>query len=897
MKTIKIFLLLISFFFLGEGLINAQDLDNFHSTNDYSTNPVINNINNNGYTTHWSDTYLKTFRYGSLYKMAVKDVYNSIMQNKVNIAEELGVSGLSLQEGFINELLSSKTEVLNQPTLNELESAINKTDVLVFTSPDSESGKKLLNNAGDIHQWKEGLTSHQFKAIDFTPTDVFYLENGNRKIFAVISSDSQALSKMQSLLKDTKKIVDSYDFRKGWMGVETLYKSVTCDFAHPVEVISKGMNEGNSWFVFSGYNEFRAKKEYKSWMDQIERSVFIGVGAYSGKRKFVFGCDNWDGLQEQDIEDQAYVDFVKEKHGYVFRPVYISNKEENEKIYDGYIVNEGNKEQLDNENLPFVNLTKSFSNGSTSSMVLFLSKGEKLNEESIIRAIKDRREIAVLPEGKIIGGAYFRNAMQLLMLDRVFLENYFGDRININTEVIGSEVKVTITNCSSTPVLGNLSLSSSASLKINDNKKEISIPANDKKELSFNVTIEKEATEKTNIIGVDFSWEKGNKSTIAMMDLPSAIHVHKLLYGQAPVVKYPVSILNFSKQSSFPVKVQVVKSSNPGKVVFEDVQQCEIAPDTYKDLSFDLKLSSDNYDVIVTALGCEAKTQLGVGNEKGHPSLKTVDLNNDGVNEYQLENDKVKVTLLATGARVIEYIVKSKDDNVFFKSWPEKPVDDRQPFRKRAFYPYGGFEDFLGQPSLETHKVYDAEIVKSEGNSVAVKMTSDYFGNQLEKTFTLFGDSPLLEIKYKINFVNKETDMIGPQPILELGEAHDSLDVFMIPDVEGLLKYKMRQDKYYGHIFTLTEGWQAGIDTKENVSFVGAFPVDQPDFLHMWMNHPNNHGARHYYVEFQPWIRITKKNTMYFSYFMWADEGSWENGVKELRKRNLITKSKLNKKK
>ena len=130
--------------------------------------------------------------------------------------------------------------------------------------------------------------------------------------------------------------------------------------------------------------------------------------------------------------------------------------------------------------------------------------------------------------------------------------------------------------------------------------------------------------------------------------------------------------------------------------------------------------------------------------------------------------------------------------------------------------------------------------------------------------------------------------MIGPQPILELGKEHGPEDVFLVPDVEGLLKYRMRTDSYYGHIFHLEEGWNAGYDTKENVSFVGAFPLEQPEFLHMWMNHPKNPGAHYFYMEFQPWIHIVQKNIMYFSYYMWAAEGSWEKGVKALRERNLV---------
>jgi hypothetical protein len=57
----------------------------------------------------------------------------------------------------------------------------------------------------------------------------------------------------------------------------------------------------------------------------------------------------------------------------------------------------------------------------------------------------------------------------------------------------------------------------------------------------------------------------------------------------------------------------------------------------------------------------------------------------------------------------------------------------------------------------------------------------------------------------------------------------------------------------------------------------------------MWMNHPRNPDAHHYYTEFQPWVPIDQKTTMYFSYYMWGTGGPWQNGVDALRKINLIS--------
>ena len=47
--------------------------------------------------------------------------------------------------------------------------------------------------------------------------------------------------------------------------------------------------------------------------------------------------------------------------------------------YDGYIAGEGNKEQIDSENVPFILKTGKLEDDALSSMVLFLDKGEPLH--------------------------------------------------------------------------------------------------------------------------------------------------------------------------------------------------------------------------------------------------------------------------------------------------------------------------------------------------------------------------------------------------------------------------------------------------------------------------------------------------------------------------------------
>jgi hypothetical protein len=864
----------------------CQNLDDFKYNGSFhpDENAVSTNFQFNGYTNYWHDISVDWIRYGNLFKMAVPNVDYTIAQSKVDIADDMKMPGLSLQEGFLYNLLNGEFVSIDQPSLQKLGESVKNNNVLILIDPDTDTGKKLIDKLPKEDAWKEKLKSHQSGAKDFTVVNAFYVENGTRKIYVISSKSKEIRDKLSEMIDNTKNLLRKYDLRRGWFGAETLLKSVTCTAGHPLEVIGKGMNEGNSWFTFSGYMEFLTQKDLESWLAKVKIPVIADVGYGQ-----VYGCKNYDGLQVQSMfTTESWVNFAREKEGYIFRQVFDTSADPYH--YDGYIAGEGNKEQIDNENVPFVATTGTLDNDAVPCMVLFVNKGEQLTKKVMWESIMNRHEVAVLGNGKMMGPALYRNALELLLLDRVFLEEYFGDRINLEASTKDYQLNVTVTNTYSHAVSGALEIVLPPELKITANlSAQVNLPANSSKTLQFVLQPMASAMNKTNPIALHYTWGTNKKSTLTMLDLPRAISVQQLLYGHSPKVIYPVTIHNFSDKQTFPVKVEVFDKNNPKKVVYTSSKTCTAGTGTFKDMSFDLEVPPGSYNVKVSSLGLENLSQLGVGAATGAPYLYEVDLNSDGIMEYRMENDSVQVTLLATGARVIEYIVKSRRDNVLFKLWPEKSVDDRRAFRKRGYYPYGGFEDFLGQGSMETHKIYDVEILKKEGDYVRVKMTADYFGNKLEKIFTLYGNSPLLEIQFALTFKNPEANVIGPQPILELGARHWTEDVFTVPEKDGLHEYRMKPEKYYGRLFFLKEGWNAGYDTKEDITFVGAYPVTEPLFLHMWMNHPSNGDAHYYYTEFQPWIPIYQKSTMYFSYYIWGAGGAWQNGVKALRERNLIT--------
>jgi hypothetical protein len=888
MKTIfKFFCLLPAFIpVLFNNILSAQNLEGyrFYGTFNPDENSVLTNFQFNGYTDYWHDIYRHNIRYGNLFKIAIPDLDITIAQSKVDIAEDIMIPGLSLQEGFISNLFNGQYVLLDQPSLQKLVESTVNNNVLVLVDPDSDAGKKLVDKLPKENSWKEKLKSHQFGARDFIEVNAFYLKNGTKNIFIISSKSKELREKLSKIVENTKTLIEKYDLRRGWFGAETLLKSVTCTAGHPLEIIGKGMNEGNSWFTFSGYMDFLAQKELTGWLAKVNLPVIADVGYGQ-----IYGCKNYDGLQVQNMfTTESWVKYAHEKEGYVFRQVYDPDADPHH--YDGYIAGEGNKEQIDNENVPFVTTTGSLDNDAVPCMVLFIKKGEQLTKQLMWESIMSRREVGVLGSGKMMGPALYRNALELLLLDRVFLEEYFGDRINLEASTNNYQLNIVITNTYAHAVSGTLDIALPPELKMADPlSTPVSLPAGSSKTIRYELQPSANAMAKTNPVAIHYKWESGKKSTLTMLDLPPAISVNQLLYGHTPKVTFPVSIHNFTDQPTFDVKVEVLDKNNPKKVFYSSSKQCSTETGTFKNMSFDLEVPPGSFNVKVSALGIEFISQLGVGKAEGAPKLSVVDLNDDGVDEYIMENDSVKITLLATGGRVIEYYIKSRNDNALYKIWPIKPIDDKREFRKRNYYPYGGFEDFLGQASMETHKIYDTEILRKEGDYVRLKMTADYFGNKLEKTYTLYGNSPLLEVQFAITFKNPEANMIAPVPVLELGKRHWTEDVFTVPENDGLHEYRMQPERYFGRVIFLKEGWDAGYDTKEDISFVSTFPVKPPLFLHMFMNHPRNPDAHFYCHEFQPWVPIVQKNTTYFTFYMWGAGGKWQNGVKALRERNLIT--------
>lgn len=847
---------------------------------------IENDFRFNGYTTYWKNVHQQRYRYGNFFRLNIPDVRSAVIHAKADVSVTLGLPGLQLQEGFIHGLLTEdpKYRVLDNPTMDELNAAVGEGNVLVYADTTTVVGKELAKKKDESGQ-KERIV-YQANGINHTCVSAFVLRNRKRTLFAVVGTSQDKLTRFRSLLENTMEVISDYDMKRGWFGAQTLIKSVTCTPGTPVDVMGIGLNEGNSWFVFDGYMEFLAQKEIDDWVTESGLPIVSDVGFPP-----IYGCTDYEELQVQLMfTPQDWIEYAKSKNGYVFRQV--DDKQEEDLIYNGYYANPGNVRQINNEDKPFVIQTGDLLSGATSHMVLFNKKGDPFDKVKLWDAIMNRRAVAIADGVVMMGDEDYRNALQMLFLDRIYMENYFGDRINMETKIEKNKLTLSITNLYNHPLQGDLKIDVPPQLSI-EGELELSVRLKAGESGLFTFTIEptEKSMNRSNVVSFSFDWGgQFPKYTMVNFNLPPAVSVHKLLYGTSSGIRYPVSVHNFTTQDSLDIEVKVVAINEPLNTVFETEEKVYVMSGDYCDIAFDLELPEGNYLVFATALGVTAETQLGIERSNGHAIITEVDLNDDGISEYIMENERVKAILLTVGGRIIEYIVKEKKDNVFFKLWPEKPDDDRRPYRDRGFYPYGGFEDFLGQPSIETHRIYDATIMKSEGEYVAVKMRADYHGNTIQKTYILYGNTPLLEARFEMKMINPELNMMGPQPIIELGEKHGPEDLFIIPEKDGLHEYRMRTDRYYGMKLDISEGWNAAYDSSEDISFFSAFPVSQPIFLHLWMNHPSNPDAQYFYAELQPWIPLLMRTTTYFSYYFWADSGSWKNTLNEMKRRNLITK-------
>src|SRR5690625_1696254 len=90
-----LFIIMLSFF----SHVKAQQLDGFKyrgAPHSFEEPAIEDNHQFNNYTTHWLNDYQRWYRYGNLFKMSIPDIQKTLLQSKINLAEDMGLPGLFL---------------------------------------------------------------------------------------------------------------------------------------------------------------------------------------------------------------------------------------------------------------------------------------------------------------------------------------------------------------------------------------------------------------------------------------------------------------------------------------------------------------------------------------------------------------------------------------------------------------------------------------------------------------------------------------------------------------------------------------------------------------------------------------------------------------------------------
>ena len=352
---------------------------------------------------------------------------------------------------------------------------------------------------------------------------------------------------------------------------------------------------------------------------------------------------------------------------------------------------------------------------------------------------------------------------------------------------------------------------------------------------------------------------------------------------------YPMTIWNVSDRDEVSVDLAVSKAGADTAVITTR-KTVRVAPGKPACIEVGLNLEPGDYIVKATALGVVTQGTIAVRAQPGAAEAREEDINGDGIPEIVMENDSVRAVVLLHGGRVIEYTLKSRDENLLFKLWPEKPPMDGKPGGTRQFYPYGGLEEFIGYPYIGGHIVYKHEILSASGPYARVKVWANIHGSKIAKVYTLYGGGPVLEARYALDDMTPSLNVIGINPLIQIGPSTGPEDQYIFPESERV-ETRPELERYYGRALYPCEGWAAGYDTEMDMALVVGYPVDEALYVHLWNNHPNNKPTPYYYTEIQPWLELNHGTTTYYSYYLFGRDGSWKSALDEFRALGLVTKT------
>ncbi len=828
-----------------------------------------------GYTNHWERREWTWHSARGLFLLSQPSAESELLAMEAEIGNQLLLDELWIQPGFMKEFAQRSVSVLNSPSRNELENALRDGDALACLVDRDPLAKVLLAQLPEASQFRRNRA--------------FFLCNEGRMIFVLACQSKEEVDRLRSHVQAAAEVVRDFDFHRGLAGVNTSYLAISSvQRTDPFTLVATALQLRCSWLMVSGYNDWMLPGPVRAALSEVDLPfAFISGQSVSGG--VLYGLERYPDIQDNTIDEA--LDAAEQGGGFYFGSLSKSEEEQAAR-YDGYILGgPSGQEQIDALNAPFVVHAGEIGARTPTSMVVFLEKGTPPTQDSVMDAILARRAVAVYEKGVVAGPARFRDAVRMLLLEGVCVEEQLGTGVAVDAVIEGRTLKVRLRNRSERVVRGDVRvrLGETVEIRRKAGPRRLALAPGECRVITYPLSFTPAAGGRANLVAVDFCGEGRAIHALAHVELPAVIEMHPLMLDVPGEIVYPITVWNMSKRNEVPVAL-VVSDSSSGEEVLTMSQAVRVRPWQTAHVDLALNLEAGDYIAEATALGTTTKGTIAVRSQPGEVVAREEDIDGDGIPEIVMENDAVRAVVLLYGGRVIEYTLKCRDENLLFKLWPEKPPMHGKPGGTRQFYPYGGLEEFVGYPYIGGNIVYQYKVLSSSGSYARVKVWANVHGSKIAKFYTLYGASPVLEARYAFDDMTPTLNVIGINPLIQIGPSTGPEDRYFFPE-EHQVETRPELERYYGRALFPKEGWAAGYDSEMDISLIVGYPVDDTLYVHLWNNHPNNKPTPYFYTEIQPWIELKHGTTTHYSYYLFGRDGPWEPALAEFKALGVATKT------
>jgi len=775
-----------------------------------------------------------------------------------------------MKEGFFEKFLRLEDlKIVSNPLPEELRQDSTRFNLLVLLDLSAQLFQMLKQEVPEEH-WDKDIF-------------LFHLQQDNKTTFFIITKDLAESQRLLELLYQWKKLLNTHEIWKGWPLCSSGRYMVTSLPRHPGKILSDALRLGCKWMFLVGPGEDMAVKELAPKISRLglDFTVFSGQSTGDGKCLMV----DWEEYPDPQASDELDACRMKDSKGGmlfgVFNNILDSDIDVLKDHVDGYVFHEGNSEFVDEVKTPFLVMPHRLEFGELPpSIWLFIDKEDGLpSKERIVKTLMSRKAVGIFEDGKIVGPSNLVNLVKILLADKEYLRRHFGSYFSLSSKLDGMRLRISMENKLGEPINGTLRIRASPGIKVKSpGELAVHLYGGERKDVSLELSTTGELNGSYGLLLIEFSSGEKCWRDLCYIEVPPMVSTFPLLVSEKQL-DIPVTIRNNTGVETVDLKVSA--SSENGKV-FEEARRIQAPLRRMCKTSIPMSLDTGRYVLEFSCSSQRAICRLLVRDFKGNAAASTGDYDGDGLEEAILENELVVAKVISPGGRLLQYRLKDVEADLLFKLYPKKPSDFRVSGRKRGFYPFGGLEEFIQQPTVEGHENFKIRIVRKEGSSAIVSAEADMNGNVLKKTFRLFGGSPLLEVRYEADFVNPELNVIGVNPLIRLGNNVDSSHMIYYPSKNGILKERYR-GKLYGKRLFLEEDWIACYDEQEKLGLIMAYDSKTPFLTHIWMNTPDNSESHYSYIEVQPWIRVNTETTTYFSYYLYGFKGSFEDALKSFK--------------